>query len=146
MSYYDLPLNLKNSALHKGDYEEWFLSTKNDNIRPLMPGIFGEALFLSLELECKNIKIFGVDYSKRGSKRHYFDYPMVITKIIKFFSRLLVVKYLLNYFGLRTEYSDALIEELQIAIPGLTRFMLYLKDNYQMTFEGWSHWNSVNNR
>jgi hypothetical protein len=142
LTLYDLPLNLKNSVLHKGNYENWFLSNKNDNIRPLMPGIFGEALFLSLDLKCKNIKIFGVDYSKVGCKRHFFDYGKTTTTVIKFFSRAPVVKYLLNYFGFRTEFSDASAEELEVAIPGLTKFMTYLKKNFQINFYGWSHWNN----
>tara|TARA_B100001093_G_scaffold519111_1_gene606519 strand:- start:10694 stop:11443 length:750 start_codon:yes stop_codon:yes gene_type:complete len=144
LTNYDLPMDLRNSLLYKGNYDDWFLSNNENYIRPLMPGIFGEALFLSQDLECKNIKIFGVDYSSiNASGRHFFDFPVVINKFIKFFARALIVKYILNYFNFRTEFSDASAAEYEIAIPGLTKFMTYLEKNFQMNFYGWSHWNDI---
>ena len=41
--------------------------------------------------------------------------------------------------GMRTQYSHALKNELDVAIPGYTKFIKYIKDFHYIHVFGWKH-------
>ena len=56
--------DLSESVLINENFSKYELSNDTSHIRPIMPGIFPEALYLALTFKPKKILIFGVDYNK----------------------------------------------------------------------------------
>lgn len=120
------------------DYEyKW----QQNEIRPIMPGIFPEALYLSLMFNPKKILLFGVDYNRVNDigNTHIYDPPHFITKYLKGISRPKVMKNLFYRLGLRTEYSHASQLEQSVAIPGIGQFIQYIETSHACEVIGWKH-------
>ncbi len=148
--YYDLFFltefidnHLENSVLKKENFEDWLYSNSKmfSHKRPVMPGIFGEALYLALFIGCENIRLFGVDYtfSNGVGNEHFYDLPNFLNKFLKLISRLSIVQKIFFILGMRTQYSHALKNELSIAIPGYTKFIKYINNVHSINVYGWNH-------
>ena len=134
---------LENSVLSKKEFSNWAYTNKNffSEKRPVMPGIFGEALYLSLFFEPEKIRIFGVDYtSTKGiGNKHFYDLPVFLNKTLKFITRIGFFQKIFYELGMRTQYSHASEGELNVAIPGYTDFIRYICEKHKIKVYGWQH-------
>lgn len=136
---------IQNSILAKKQFSK-YLYTNEDTFsesRPVMPGIFGESLYLALLIGSKKINLFGVDYSYNTSnkKDHYYNLPLIFEKSLKLASKFKFFQFILFNFGLRTQYSIAYEEEMKIAIPGYSQFIKYIEEKHDVKVRGWKHSN-----
>ena len=87
---------------------------------------FWEAFYLSIFLNIKSIRLFGVDYTPHssgvGANDHFYDHSLALTWLLKNISRVNLVKELFYKIGLNSQYAKCLPEELEVAIPDLYRF------------------------
>ena len=89
----DDPIN--NSILAKNQFSEFLYSNEKtfSQIRPPMPGILGEALYLAIFIGCKNLRLFGVDYSYNSkSKKIIFIISLLSLKNFKIFTKSKVIQ------------------------------------------------------
>ncbi len=133
--------NLKESVLANFNFEKYYISNQTDDLRPLMPGIFAEALYIALALKVKKIHIFGVDYNRINNcgNTHFYDKSYIINKLLKVISKPLFMKKAFNLMKIRTEYSHASLHEQEVAIPGITNFINYIEINHKVKINGWMH-------
>lgn len=133
--------DLSESVLINENFSKYELSNDTSHIRPIMPGIFPEALYLALTFKPGKILIFGVDYNKVKNigNTHVYDHRPVITKILKFVSKPKIIKSLFYWCGFRTEFSHASKLEQDVAIPGITKFIHYIEKSKNCEILGWSH-------
>lgn len=135
------PIN--NSILAKSKFSEFLYTNEKtfSQIRPPMPGIFGEALYLAIFIGCKNLKLFGVDYSYNSKKQkdHYYNLPSIVEKTFKIFTKSKLIQKIFFKFGFRTQYSIAFDEEIKVAIPGYSKFIKYINDVHSIKVNGWRH-------
>ncbi len=141
--YHENIKNLQDSLLAKKQFSK-FLYTNQDTFsetRPVMPGIFGESLYLALFIGTKKINLFGVDYSYNttNKKDHDYNMPYIFEKSLRFLSKIKFFQWILFNIGLRTQYSIAYDEEMEIAIPGYSQFIKYIEDNHNVKVSGWKH-------
>lgn len=133
--------DLTESVLLNKNFLDYEYKWQQNEIRPIMPGIFPEALYLSLMFNPKKILLYGVDYNRVNNigNTHIYDLPHFITKNLKAISRPRVMKNLFYRLGLRTEYSHASQLEQSVAIPGIGQFIQYIKSNHACDVIGWKH-------
>ena len=134
---------IKNSVLAKSLFSKYLYDNKKtfSEIRPVMPGIFGEALYLAIFIGCKELKLFGVDYSynSKDKKDHYFNLPSFFESFLKLITKLKLIQKLFFKLGLRTQYSIAFDEEMEVAIPGYSKFIEYIVDKHDIEVDGWKY-------
>ena len=134
---------IKNSILAKSQFSEFLYSNEKtfSQIRPPMPGIFGESLYLAIFIGCKNLRLFGVDYSYNSKKQkdHYYNSPYLLERFLKIFTKSKIIQKLFYKLGFRTQYSIAFDEEIKVAIPGYSKFIKYIKEIHSIEVYGWKH-------
>ena len=137
---YKVPANLSQSALALRQFEQIRYDKINSDFRPMMPGIFPEALMLAWFFNPKSIYLYGVDYSSaNASKYHIYDKSALLTKILKLVSKPKVVKKLFYKLNMRTEYSTLLDNEKKVAIPGICHLIEHITQTSCTTVHGWKH-------
>ena len=133
--------DLTESVLYNKNFSEFEYEQPLNELRPIMPGIFPEALYLSLTFHPKKILLFGIDYNRVNDigNTHVYDTPSIITQALKLVSKPKVMKKVFYRLGLRTEFSHASTLEQQVAIPGITKFIRYIETKKNCKVIGWQH-------
>lgn len=140
---YDKAHQLAKSVLTLRAFDAWLYRKGNDFLRPVMPGILGEAFYLTIFLNIKTIKLFGVDYmphsSGVGANDHFYDNSLFLTWFLKNISRIKFVKKIFYKIGLKSQYAKCLPDELEVSIPGYTDFIKYMATSHGIECHGWKH-------